>query len=238
MEQTLSRGVDSLLNYGLGGVVLLFVGIGLVFFFRKLSAWADLFINEQRKHQSSLTAALIGMREDIREQSKQVRMLVEGNAGSLIENQVVNMVAVYSGKVHAELQLWWLNRLDTNGILTETDRVRKSYSDKLNLISSKMYSQMGQYRYKGLSLDRWLGEDTCVIFYGDVLKTLYDIQKAIALGSESIIAKSDINEWLDRHQSRLMGSARAWCKENGPDLKLWLEANDEKTNGNLEWLKN
>jgi hypothetical protein len=165
-----------------------------------------------------------------------VKELKQSTSGNLSDTQVSNILGIYSGKVHAQVLNWWNERRMHNHILESPHLVKQRYTDRYFECVTKWHSELAQFRYMGLPLDRFDGGGIAYM-YSDIFKVLYEIQLAEAKGSEPTYQPDKIVDYLDRKQSIIMGAGRTWCSTGKTLLETLKEQStqDHKA-GDIQWL--
>lgn len=195
-----------------------------------------MFVDSFSKHSADdakTFAIMHASSEDIKDRLNDLKSAGNGN---LTETQVSNLVGVYSGKVHAQIMLWFDNRCQHNHILESPHLVRQRYTDRFMEVISKWKSELSQFRFNGLPLDRFDGGGL-LVFYTEIFKTIYDIQLSIAKGIEPSYKREQLQDYFDRKQSVLMGASRVWCSSGKTLLDTIKDSPlDGQISENIHWL--
>jgi hypothetical protein len=187
------------------------------------------------KHAQDDAKTFDDMNRTTEELTGKIIELRNSSSGNLSDVQVANIVGVYSGKVHAQLMLWWNIRCEHNHILESSPLVKQRYTDRYIEVISKWRSELVQFRYMGMPLDRFDGGGIS-LFYSDIFKVLFEIQFSLARGVEPSYKKEQLQEYFDRKQSILMGAARAWCSSGKTLMDTLKESPVDLMPGDIHWL--
>jgi hypothetical protein len=168
---------------------------------------------------------------------KDIKQILEGNVGNLSDSQVINLIGIYSGKVHNHLQLWWEERCIHNHIIENPELVKQRYTDKYFEVITKWRTELSQFKFSNISINKF-DDGGLALLYTEIFKVLFEMKLSLSNDAETKYDKDKLPEFLDRQQSILMGAARVWCNTSKTLFETLNETKelDLNKNHNVEWL--